>query len=102
MNRPLRARDRVNRGTASGRTSGRGGIVPRSGGLVGGVANPRSGAETRKAAGFESGGGGKRSSVGSRFDGVSPLVANLLAGDGQAVVLRQRAARDEHGSGGVF
>src|SRR6185312_5724655 len=44
---------------------------------------------------------GKRSSVGSAFDGVGPLVANLLAGYDQPVLLRQRAARAQHGPPGV-
>src|ERR1039458_10079447 len=57
---------------------------------------------TKKAAGVESGGGEERYSVGSAFDGVDPLVANLLAGGDQPVLLRQGAARAEHGPGRMF
>jgi len=102
MNKAMPARDRGDRGSATRRASRRAGTLSRASRLVGRVANPRSRAETRKAAGVESGGGRKRASVGSRFDGVSPLVAHLFAGYRQPVVLRQRASSAEHGASCMF
>jgi len=100
MNQSLPARDRVHRETASGWALGSARSVSRAGGLVGGVANHRS--RTKKAAGVESGGRGNRAASGSGFDRVDPLVADLLADDGQSVLLGKRAARAEHGPGSVF
>ena len=58
--------------------------------------------ERHKAAGIESGGVEDRPSVRSVFDGVDPLVPDLLAGYDQPVFLRQGAARAQHGPGGVL
>src|SRR5580693_3266062 len=95
MNGALPARDRGDRGSASRGTSRRARTMPRSGGLVGRIENHDG--TTRKAAGVESGGRKERSLFGSAFDGVDPLVANLLAGYDQPVLLRERAARAQHG-----
>jgi hypothetical protein len=54
----------------------------------------------KKAAGAESGGGRKRFSVASGFDGIHPPVTDLLTGYNQAVVLRERGMSG--GSGGGF
>jgi hypothetical protein len=94
------SRDRGGRGTASRRAPGSSRTMPGAGGLVGGVENDRS--RTKKAAGVESDGGEGQPSVGSAFDGVDAFIANLLACDGQPVVLRQRTTRAQHGPGGVF
>src|SRR5450432_2289147 len=57
---------------------------------------------TKKAAGVGSGGGSVRSSIDSGFDGVGPLIADLLTGNGQSVFLRERASCAEHRSCGVL
>ena len=93
MNRALPPRDRGHRASVAFGQSGLAGVVSRAGGLVGGIENS---AETRKAAGSESG-GVKRSCVDSGFDGVDSLVAHLLTGDHQPVFLGQRATRAQHG-----
>jgi WD40 repeat protein len=102
MNGTLPTRDRGYRESASGRTPGRSRTMPGAGRLVVRVANPRRGAETRKAAGVESGGWQERARRGSRFDGVNALLADLLAGYDQPVLLRERAPGTQHGPGGVF
>jgi len=57
---------------------------------------------TKKAAGVESGGGREKSSTSLSFDQVDPLLANLLTGHDQPVLLSQRAARAQHGPRGVL
>ena len=73
MNRPLPSRNRRHRSGDPGWQSRRAGAVSGAVGLVGGVEDSRSGTETRKAAGVESGGRSKAAWFGSGFDRVGPL-----------------------------
>ncbi len=93
MNGTMPARDRSDRGSTPRRASGPARAMPGSCGLVGGVANPESGAETRKAAGVKSGGRRDGALSGSAFDRIAAFpVLSLCGYDGQAQLLAEGPA----------
>ncbi len=92
MNRALPTRDRGNRSGAARRDSRPSGSMSSAFGLVGGVAHSRSGTETRKAAGVESGGGKRADFIASSFDRVGSLsIVSLRRNDRKPHLLTDRA-----------
>src|ERR1700688_1661001 len=93
MNRALLLGDSGCRISDPGRSSRRSGLVPRASGLVGRTEDPVGGAETRKAAGFESGGLKESAWLNLGGDGISALAVLALSRvDGEPHLLAQRPA----------